>query len=98
MQKIGQQKNNRAAMQDVIQKAKRAENVCALPARLVHQQFPDDSQNMSATFAGRDEHFNFIRKQQQRHLVAILGGGHGERGGDFSGKLAFAPVGRAEAG
>jgi len=53
---------------------------------------------MPAAFARRDEHFHFVGERQQRDLVAVLGGGHRQRGGDFGGELALGAIGRAEAG
>jgi hypothetical protein len=98
VQKIREQKNNRPAVKDMIQKTERAGNVRAAPTRLEHQHFPHEPQNVPPAFARRDEQFHLIREQQQRDLIAILGGGHRERGGDLGGELALGAAGRAEAG
>ena len=81
----------------MVQKSERLGNLRAAPARFEHQHFADETENVSPAFPRRDEQFHFIGEEQQRDLVAVLGGGHRERGGDFGGELALGAAGRAEA-
>ena len=55
VQKIRQQKNHRAAVQNVVQKSERDGNIRAATARLEHQHFADEAEQMAAAFARREQ-------------------------------------------
>src|ERR1051326_3978145 len=65
VQKIGQQKNDRAAMEDVIEESQRRRDIRLAPLWFKGEHLADDSQYVPAAFARREKQLRPIGEQEQ---------------------------------
>src|SRR5215471_12855520 len=96
MEKIRQQENNRAPVQNVVEKRERRRDISAAVLWLKEEHLPDEPKNVAASLFWRHEQFHPVAEEQQRHLVAAPGGGNSQCAGDFSSEFAFGSPQRTE--
>ena len=64
MEKVGEEEDDGATVKHVIEKGKRAGNVCSAMLRFKKQHFTDQTQDVPASFAGRKKELDLVGEEQ----------------------------------
>src|ERR1700722_11318607 len=96
VKEVGEQKDNGAAADDVVQEGQRRRDVGAFGFGLEKEHFLDEAQYVAAALARRQEQFDLVGEEKEADLVTAAGGGGGKRGGDLDGRFALAAARGAE--
>src|SRR2546427_1371135 len=96
MKEIGEQKDDRSAMQDMIQKRQGGGDICCAMFGLEMQRLAQDPQNVATPFARRQIKLDLIGKKQQGHFVTAACRGNRQGAGYFCGELSFRSEHRSE--
>ena len=86
---IGDEENDRAPRDDVVQIIERQARQGAAALRLEVKNFADQTQRVRAAFLRRDEKLDLIGKENQPDLVVVPDRAEGEEAGDFGRELAL---------
>src|ERR1051325_807440 len=98
VQEVGEQKDDRAPMQDMVEKGERGGDVGGAALRLESEQLANEPQDVAPAFARGQKQFDLVGEQQQRDLIAAARGRKGQRACDFSGKFTLRAPQRTESG
>ena len=87
--KIGDEENDRATGDDVVQIIEREARQRAAALRLEKKNFANQTQGVGAPFLRRNEKLDLIGEEKEPDLVVVADGAEGEQTGDFRRQLAF---------